>query len=102
MSRFGINDLDRRLRGDGDRDAREAGPVERAATLQWLGLGGLVAVAAVLACFALAAWGLGEGALLAVAAILALTFGLLLKRRQRFDRALAAERRQLRIAVNNI
>src|SRR5882757_1449673 len=102
MSGFNTNEIDRLLDNDGDWDAREAGPVERAATLQWFGLGGLVAVAAVLACFALAAWSLREGALLAVAAILALTFGLLLKRRQRFDRALAAERRQLRIAVNNI
>jgi PAS domain S-box-containing protein len=102
MSRFGINDLDRRLRGDGDRDALEAGPVDRAATLQWLGLGGLVAVTGVLACFALAEWSLREGVLLAVAAILALTVGLLLKRHQRFHRTLAAERNQLQIAVNNI
>jgi diguanylate cyclase (GGDEF)-like protein/PAS domain S-box-containing protein len=102
MSRFGINDLDRRLRGDRDRDALEAGPVDRAATLQWLGLGGLVAVTAVLACFALAARSLREAVLLAVAAILALTVGLLLKRRQRFHRTLAAERNQLQIAVNNI
>jgi diguanylate cyclase (GGDEF)-like protein/PAS domain S-box-containing protein len=100
MSRFGINGFDRRLRGDGD--ALEAGAVDRAVALQWLGLGGLVAVTAVLACFALAAWSLREGVLLAVAAILALTVGLLLKCHQRFDRTLAAERSELRIAVNNI
>src|SRR3954467_13977477 len=102
MSGFNTNEIDRLLNNDGGWDAREAHRVERAGTLQWLGLGGVVAVAAVLACFALAAWGLREGALLAAAAILALTFGLLLKRRQRFDRTLAAEQRQLRIAVNNI
>src|SRR5205814_8638540 len=102
MSGFGTNGFERRLRGDGDRDALEAGPVDGAATLQWLGLGGLVAVTAVLACFALAASSLREGALLAVAAVLALTVALLLKRHQRFDRTQTAERRQLRTAVNNI
>src|ERR1700704_2038195 len=102
MSGFGTNGFERRLRGDGERDAREADPVGRTETLQWLGLGGLVAVVAIVACFALAAWSLREGALLAVAAVLALTVGLLLKRHQRFDRRLTAEQRQLRVAVNNI
>src|SRR5204863_232751 len=43
-----------------------------------------------------------EFALLAIVAILALTIALLLKRHQWFHRALAAERRQLRTAVDNI
>jgi diguanylate cyclase (GGDEF)-like protein len=101
MSGFGTNGFERRPRGDGDRDAREASPIDRAATLQWLGLGGLAAVVAILACFALA-WSLREGALVAVVAVLALTVGLLLKRHQQFDRTLTAEQRQLRVAVNNI
>src|SRR5438067_6613835 len=99
MSGFGTNGFERRLRGD--RDAREASPIDRAATLLWLGLGGLAAVVAILACFALA-WSLREGALVEVAAVLELTVALLLKRHQRFDRTLTAEQRQLRVAVNNI
>jgi diguanylate cyclase (GGDEF)-like protein/PAS domain S-box-containing protein len=80
----------------------EAVPVDRAQTLQWLGLCGLVTAAAVVSCAGLATWSLREGALLAIAALLALAVGLLLKRQQRFLRSLAAERSQLHVAVNNI
>src|SRR6266851_4360294 len=83
MSRFGIIGFDQLVRRDGDGDT-------------------LVAVAAILACVAFATWSFREGALLAVAAILALTFCLLMKRHQSFHRTLAAERRQLHTAVNNI
>src|SRR5229473_1452687 len=102
MSRFGIIGFDQLVRRDGDGDTLEAEPIDRAGALQWLGLCGLVAVAAILACVAFATWSFREGALLAVAAILALTFCLLLKRHQSFHRTLAAERRQLHTAVNNI
>ena len=71
-------------------------------TLPWLGLCALVAVGAILACVTLATWSLREGALLAAVAILTLAAYLLLRGHQRFDRTLAAERRQLRTAVDNI
>lgn len=50
----------------------------------------------------LAAWGLRERVLLALVAILAVIAGLLARRDRLTDRQLAAERRQLSIAVNNI
>jgi diguanylate cyclase (GGDEF)-like protein len=93
--------FDRLLRGDDDWHVGEADSAS-SMTLPWLGLCALVAVAAILACVALATWSLREGALLAAVAILALAAHLLLKGHQRFDRTLTAERRQLRTAVDNI
>ncbi len=50
----------------------------------------------------LAAWSLREGVLLALVAVLAVIAGLLVRRDRLTDQRLAAERRQLSIAVNNI
>ena len=78
MSRFETHSLDRLHGGERDWDAREATPIDRTAPLQWLGLCGLAAIAAVVSCLAFATSNLREGALLAAASILALAFGLLL------------------------
>jgi diguanylate cyclase (GGDEF)-like protein len=94
--------LDRLRRGDRDWHAGDADSADGMGTLQWLGLCGAAAAAAILSCVALETYSLREAALLAVVAILALIIGLLLKRHQRFDRTLAAERRQLRTAIDNI
>ena len=51
---------------------------------------------------ATSASGVRERVLLALVAILAVIVGLLLRRHRLSDRRLAAERRQLSIAVNNI
>ncbi len=93
--------LDRLLRGDRNS---HAGEIDSAGgmTLPWLGLCALAAVCAILACVTLATWSLREGVLLAAVAVLALAAYLLLRGHQRFDRTLAAERRQLRTAVDNI
>ena len=48
------------------------------------------------------AWGLRERVLLALVAVLAVIAGLLLRRHRLTDQRLAAERRQLSVAVNNI
>ncbi len=48
------------------------------------------------------AWGVRECLLLALAGVLAVTTGLLVRRDRLIDQRLAAERRQLSIAVNNI
>src|SRR5215470_7911297 len=74
MSRFGIHSFGRWLRGAATAPAGIA-----VTSLSW-----------------------HECVLLAAVAILALTVGLLLRRHQWFHRALAAERRQLRTAVDNI
>ena len=58
--------------------------------------------AAILADMATSAWGVREHVLLAVVAILAVIVGLLLRRHRLSDQRLAAERRQLSVAVNNI
>ena len=58
--------------------------------------------AAILADMATSAWGVRERVLLAVAAILSVIVGLLLRRHRLSDQRLAAERRQLSVAVNNI
>ena len=51
---------------------------------------------------ATSAWGVRERVLLAVVAVLAVVVGLLLRRHRLSDQQLAAERRQLSVAVNNI
>ena len=58
--------------------------------------------AAISADIATSAWGVRERVLLAVVAILAVVVGLLLRRHRLSDQRLAAERRQLSVAVNNI
>jgi diguanylate cyclase (GGDEF)-like protein len=63
-------------------------------------VGGILLVAVIAA--DLAAWSLREGVLLALVAILAVIAGLLVRRDRLTDQRLAAERRQLSIAVNNI
>ena len=60
-----------------------------------------VALAAVIAADP-AAWSLREGVLLALVTVLSVVAGLLVKRDRLTDQRLAAERRQLSIAVNNI
>src|SRR5215510_10494408 len=101
MTRFGIHSFGRRLRGA----AAPAGDVDSAegrAMLQWLGLGFAVLVACIAAGMAVTSLSLRECVLLAAVAILALTVGFLLRRHRWFHRTLAAERRQLRTAVDNI
>jgi diguanylate cyclase (GGDEF)-like protein len=102
MTRFETNSLERLRGGERDGDARQAMPDDRTAPLQWLGLCGLAAIAAVFSCRALATSNFREGALLAAASVLALAIGLLLKRHERLHRAMTEERSQLHVAVNNI
>jgi diguanylate cyclase (GGDEF)-like protein len=94
--------FERLLRGDDDGHAGEADSVDVMTSPQWLGVCGLVAVAAILSCVALVTLSPRESVLFAIAAVLALTVCLLLMRHRRFNRTLAAERLQLRVAVNNI
>jgi diguanylate cyclase (GGDEF)-like protein/PAS domain S-box-containing protein len=102
MSRFRIHSLDRLLRGKVASSAGEVDAAEGRATPKWLGLGGAVLATGIAAGMASTALNLREYVLLAAVAILALTVGLLLRRHQAFHRTLAAERRQLRTAVDNI
>jgi PAS domain-containing protein len=94
--------FDRLLRGDDDGRAGETDSADVITPPQWLGVCGLVAAAAILSCVALVTLSPREGLLFAIAAVLALIVCLLLMRHRRFNRTLAAERRQLRVAVNNI
>jgi diguanylate cyclase (GGDEF)-like protein len=94
--------FDRLLRGDNDGRAGETDSADVITPPQWLGVCGLVAAAAILSCVALVTLNPREGLLFAIAAVLALIVCLLLMRHRRFNRTLAAERRQLRVAVNNI
>ena len=102
MSRFGIENLGRWLRGGAASPADDVDPAEGKSVLKWLGVGGAMLAATIATGMAVTVLSLREFALLAAVAILALTVGLLLKRHQWFHRALAAERRQLRTAVDNI
>jgi diguanylate cyclase (GGDEF)-like protein len=94
--------FNRLLRGDDDWRAGKADSTGVMTRPQWLGVCALVAAAAILICVALAGLSPREGVLLAIAAILGLTVCFLLMRHRRFERTLAAERHQLRVAVNNI
>ena len=58
--------------------------------------------AAIAADIVTSAWGVRERVLLAAVAVLAVIVGLLLRRHRLSDQRLAAERRQLSVAVNNI
>src|ERR1700712_5521966 len=71
-------------------------------TAKRLALCAVLIAAAIAAGVATSAWGSRERALLAVVAILAVAVGLLLRRHRLSDQRLAAERRQLSVAVNNI
>jgi diguanylate cyclase (GGDEF)-like protein len=78
------------------------GPAERAGTFTRLAACCVLLAAAVVGDIATSGWSLRERLLLALAAVLAVAAGLLLRRDRMTDRRLAAERRQLSIAVNNI
>jgi len=102
MSSLGLDRFRRLLRGEVASPADDVDSAEGKAILKWLGLGSVVLAACIAAGAAITTLSLRECVLLAVVAILALTVALLLKRHQWFHRTLAAERRQLRTAVDNI
>jgi diguanylate cyclase (GGDEF)-like protein len=79
-----------------------AGPVERAGTITRLAACCVLLATAVVGDIATSGWSLRERLLLALVAVLAVAAGLLLRRDRLTDQRLAAERRQLSIAVNNI
>jgi len=102
MSRFRIDSLARLLRGDYAAEADDVALADGDATPKRFAIGGVVLALAIAAGVMLSDANWLECALLAVVAILALTIALLLKRHQWYHEALAAERRQLRTAVDNI
>jgi len=102
MSRFGTQGLNRLLRGEVAAAGGDVNPADGKAMLKWLGLGGAVLATSIAAGMAVTMLSLRECVLLAAVVILAVTVGLLLKRHQWFHRTLAAERRHLRTAVDNI
>src|SRR3954469_4839516 len=102
MSRFGTQGLNRLLRGEVAAAGGDVNPADGKAMLKWLGLGGAVLATCIAAGMAVTMLSLRECVLLAAVVILAVTVGLLLKRHQWFHRTLAAERRHLRTAVDNI
>jgi len=77
-------------------------PAKKAGMTRRLAICAVLIAAAISADVATSAWGVRERLLLAIVAILAAIVGLLLRRYQLSDRRLAAERRQLSVAVNNI
>jgi diguanylate cyclase (GGDEF)-like protein len=77
-----------------------AGSAQGSRTVKLLVVGGILFAAVIAA--DLAAWSLREGVLLALVAVLAVIAALLVRRDRLTDQRLAAERRQLSIAVNNI
>ena len=79
-----------------------AGSAQGSGTVKLLVVCGILLAAAVAADIATAAWSVRERVLLALVAVLAVIAGLLLRRDRLTDQRLAAERRQLSIAVNNI
>jgi diguanylate cyclase (GGDEF)-like protein len=87
---------------DQQMSADSAGPVERAGAITWFAVCCVLLATAVVGDIATSGWSLRERLLLALVAVLALVAGLLLRRDRLTDRRLAAERRQLSIAVNNI
>ena len=79
-----------------------ANPAEKAGTVRRVAFcAGLIALA-ISADVATSAWVVREQILLAVILVLAVVVGLLLQRHRSSDQRLAAERRQLSVAVNNI
>jgi diguanylate cyclase (GGDEF)-like protein len=95
---FRVDDIDRGQQMSGD----SAGPAERAGTVTRLAACCVLLATAVVGDIATSGWSLRERVLLALVAVLAVAAGLLLRRHRLTDRRLAAERRQLSIAVNNI
>src|SRR6266702_67938 len=79
-----------------------ANPVEKAGTVRRAAACVVLIAAAMSADMATSAWDVRERALLAIVAILSVIVGLLLRRHRLSDQRLAAERRQLSVAVNNI
>jgi diguanylate cyclase (GGDEF)-like protein/PAS domain S-box-containing protein len=102
MSSLGLDRFRRLLRGEVASPADDVDSVEGRVILKWLGLGSAVLATCIAAAAAITTLSLRECVLLAIVAILALTVALLLKRHQWFHQTLAAERRQLRTAVDNI
>ena len=82
--------------GDSMNPARKSGAVTR------LALCAVLIAATIAADIATSAWGVRERILLAMVAVLSVVAGLLLRRHRLSDQRLAAERRQLSVAVNNI
>ena len=76
--------------------------LERTGTVRRLALCAVLIAVAISAGVATSAWELRERVLLALVVILALVVALLLRRHRLSDQRLAAERRQLTVAVNNI
>src|SRR5689334_12346122 len=101
MSRFFVS-FGRLWRGarDGHDGAADSGP--SLGTPRWLYVYVFAAAAAILCSFGLEIWSSREAELLCAVAIFALVIGLLLRRNEKFNRTLAAERRHLHTAVNNI
>ena len=77
-----------------------AGSAQASRAVKLLVLAGILLAAVIAA--DLAAWSFREGVLLALVAVLAVIAALLVRRDRLTDQRLAAERRQLSIAVNNI
>src|SRR5690242_7747039 len=102
MSRFGIHSLGRLLRGEASAPAGDVDPAHGRTVPKWLGLGGAVLATCLAAGLAMTTLSLRECVLLTALAILAATVALLLQRHQWLHRTLAAERRHLRTAVDNI
>jgi diguanylate cyclase (GGDEF)-like protein len=100
MKKFRIS-FNRLRRGEREWGLGEFESTAGMGMLHWLGLGG-AAAAAILSCVALSSWSLLDSALLAVIGMLAIAVGFLLSRHQHFNRTLAAERRHLQTAINNI
>jgi PAS domain-containing protein len=79
-----------------------ANPADNVGIVRRIAFGCVLLAAAISADIAISAWSLREHVLLALVAVLAVMVGLLLRRHRLIDQRLAAERRQLAIAVNNI
>ncbi len=79
-----------------------AGPFDRADRIRLVALCGVYLAASVAADVATLAWSVRERLLLALVVSLAMVAGWLLRRHQLTKQRMAAERRQLSIAVNNI
>jgi diguanylate cyclase (GGDEF)-like protein len=79
-----------------------ASPADKAGIVGPITVGCALLAAAISADIAISAWSLREHILLALVGVLAVIVGLLLRRHRLTGQRLAAERRQLAIAVNNI
>ncbi|KRQ93052.1 hypothetical protein CQ10_36100 [Bradyrhizobium valentinum] len=78
------------------------GSAQEGGSVKLLAVCGVLLAVMVAADLATSAWSLRERVLLALVAVLVVIAGLLLRRHRLTDQRLAAERRQLSIAVNNI